>query len=111
MPLACDVNRPAAFCVSHSPDRRPTSRRLAMLDRRSFLAHAGGTAAALLAVPGLRAEEGATAPAPLPPRDLYLRDEEAYWTEIRKQFLIPPDEVYLNNGTVGSCPWPVLRAV
>ena len=81
-----------------------------MLDRRSFLAHAGGTAAALLAVPGLRAEEGATAPA-LPPRDLYLRDEEAYWTEIRKQFLIPADEVYLNNGTVGSCPWPVLRAV
>jgi selenocysteine lyase/cysteine desulfurase len=82
-----------------------------MLDRRHFLAHAGGAAAALLAVPGLRAEEAATAPPPLPPRDLYLRDEEAYWTEIRKQFLIPADEVYLNNGTVGSCPWPVLRAV
>ncbi len=81
-----------------------------MLDRRVFLARAGGAAGALLAATGLRAEADPT-PAPLPARDLYLRDEEAYWTEMRKQFLIPADEVYLNNGTVGSCPRPVLRAV
>jgi selenocysteine lyase/cysteine desulfurase len=30
---------------------------------------------------------------------------------MRKQFLIPADEVYLNNGTVGSSPLPVLRAI
>ena len=30
---------------------------------------------------------------------------------MRKQFLIPEDEIYLNNGTVGSSPAPVLRAV
>jgi len=30
---------------------------------------------------------------------------------LRKQFLIPADEVYLNNGTVGSSPAPVLRAI
>ena len=30
---------------------------------------------------------------------------------MRKQFLIPADEVYLNNGTVGSSPAPVLRAI
>ena len=81
-----------------------------MIYRRDFLAHAGGAAAALLGAPSLRALGDIPAP-PLPPRDLYSRDEESYWTEIRKQFLIPPDEVFLNNGTVGSCPWPVVRAV
>jgi selenocysteine lyase/cysteine desulfurase len=30
---------------------------------------------------------------------------------MRRQFLIPEDEVYLNNGTVGSSPVPVLRAI
>ena len=30
---------------------------------------------------------------------------------MRRQFLIPENEVYLNNGTVGSSPAPVLRAV
>src|SRR6266850_819471 len=93
MPAGKDVNRPPTFQVCHTPALHSLTRRLEMLDRRDFLTHAGGAAAAL------------------PPRDLYLRDEEAYWTEVRKQFLIPPDEVYLNNGTVGSSPWPVLRAV
>ena len=61
------------------------------------------------AAPLLRLVE--QAPAQLPDPSLYDSNEEAYWTEIRKQFLIPADEVYLNNGTVGSCPAPVLRAV
>jgi selenocysteine lyase/cysteine desulfurase len=83
-----------------------------MLDRRRFLSQAAGTAGALLAAPSLFAQLPKLPPGPaLPPRDLYTRDEEAYWTELRKQFLIPADEVYLNNGTVGSCPLPVLRAV
>src|SRR5947209_16023013 len=81
-----------------------------MLDRRLFLAQAGGAAGALLAAASVPARADTPAP-PLPARDLYLRDEEAYWTELRRQFVTPSDEVYLNNGTVGSCPWPVLRAV
>ena len=50
-------------------------------------------------------------PAKLPDKSLYETNEEAYWAELRKQFLISPNEVYLNNGTVGSSPAPVLRAV
>ncbi|HLX82790.1 MAG TPA: aminotransferase class V-fold PLP-dependent enzyme [Terriglobales bacterium] len=50
-------------------------------------------------------------PKNLPARSLFEQDEEAYWRELRKQFLIPSDEIYLNNGTVGSSPGPVLRAV
>jgi len=86
-----------------------------MHDRRDFLGRAGGAVAALLGAPALRTATAAAIdgapPPPLPPRELYTKDEEAYWTEMRKQFLIPPDEVFLNCGTVGSSPWPVLRAV
>jgi len=84
-----------------------------MLDRRRFLLSAAAIAAAA-GLPSSLAEAQAAAHSdnhPLPPRDLYDRDQEAYWAELRKQFLIPVDEVYLNNGTVGSSPLPVLRAI
>ncbi len=77
-----------------------------MLDRRRFLASAVA-GAALAAFP-------TTLPGQkflLPASRLYEQDEEAYWTELRRLFPIPDDVVYLNNGTVGSCPEPVLQAV
>ena len=81
-----------------------------MLDRRDFLTSIAGAAGALHASHRwLNLFE--QAPARLPDSSLYASNEEAYWTELRKQFLIPEDEVYLNNGTVGSSPAPVLRAV
>ena len=85
-----------------------------MLDRRRFLlSSAAATAAIGLPFPGTDAFATAQVDdrQPLPPRDLYDRDQEAYWAALRKQFLIPADEVYLNNGTVGSSPRPVLRAI
>lgn len=35
--------------------------------------------------------------------------EEAYWQSIRKQYMIAPDEVYLNTGSFGSQPRPVFE--
>ena len=84
-----------------------------MVDRRGFLssiAGVAGAAGALGLAPKWAAALEQEAPK-LPDRALYDSNEEAYWTEMRKQFLIPADEVYLNNGTVGSSPMPVLRAI
>jgi selenocysteine lyase/cysteine desulfurase len=51
-------------------------------------------------------------PAPqMPNRSLYDTNQDAYWEAIRQQFVIPEDHIYLNNGTVGSSPLPVLKAV
>jgi len=84
-----------------------------MVDRRGFLssiAGVAGAASALGIAPTWFAALKQEAPK-LPDHALYDSNEEAYWAEMRKQFLIPFDEVYLNNGTVGSSPMPVLRAV
>jgi isopenicillin-N epimerase len=84
-----------------------------MIDRRGFLSSLAGGAGVVgaLSLPGTWRAVLDQAPAQLADRALYDSNEEAYWTELRKQFLIPADEVYLNNGTVGSSPAPVLRAI
>jgi isopenicillin-N epimerase len=81
-----------------------------MVNRRGFLSSVGGVAGVLGLAPRFESLREDAAPQ-LPASTLYEKDEEAYWTELRKQFLIPADEVYLNNGTVGSSPRPVLKAV
>jgi selenocysteine lyase/cysteine desulfurase len=80
-----------------------------LLNRRSFLGAAASLAGAAVLKRDLFAQL-AQIPA-LPDRASYDKNEDAYWAELRKQFLIPEDEVYLNNGTVGSSPAPVLRAI
>ncbi len=81
-----------------------------MLDRRRFLSSTAALAGAL-ALPNRLFAQLASAPPNLPDPNQYTANQDAYWSELRKQFLIPADEVYLNNGTVGSSPAPVLRAI
>src|SRR5215468_3844587 len=83
-----------------------------MFDRRSFLSSFAGVAAlGSASLPNICGELLGQASDKLPDRSLYDANEETYWTEVRKLFLIPEDEVYLNNGTVGSSPTPVLKEV
>ncbi len=90
-----------------------------MLNRRHFLSTSFASsvfAPSLLAGASLKPGRHLWAqleslPSHLPDRSLYESNPDAYWRELRKQFLIPSDEIYLNNGTVGSSPAPVLRAV
>jgi selenocysteine lyase/cysteine desulfurase len=84
-----------------------------MVDRRGFLSSFAGAAgvAATLGLNGELFAQLAQAPPQLPDKSLYTSNEEMYWTELRKQFLIPAENIYLNNGTVGSSPAPVLRAI
>src|SRR5215813_7575813 len=81
-----------------------------MLNRRGFLTSSLAVSASL-AVPRSLWAQLASLPTKLPDRSLYDSDHDGYWRELRKQFLIPADEIYLNNGTVGSSPAPVLRAI
>lgn len=72
------------------------------MDRRSFLTFLGGTPLAWpRALDALAGELSVGGQA----------DDEAFWEQVRRQFLIPPDRVYLNNGTLGPSPRVVVDAV
>jgi isopenicillin-N epimerase len=82
-----------------------------MPDRRGFLSVFGAAAAATALPIAKIYDDAGQSQTAMPDASLYARDEEAYWTALRKQFLIPEEEVYLNNGTVGTSPLPVLKAI
>lgn len=89
-----------------------------MLNRRHFLT-SSAVAAAGLSLTALTPQQAEAAsadlachlPTALPDPALYHQNEDRYWAELRKLYVIPEDMVYLNNGTVGSSPTPVLQAV
>jgi selenocysteine lyase/cysteine desulfurase len=67
-------------------------------------------AAALFGLPLARATD--TKIAPLPEKSLLDRDPEGYWKRIREeQFLLPNWRSFLNNGSLGVAPKPVVAAV
>ena len=82
-----------------------------MLPRRDFIQRAA-FAAALLGIPFQRAEQIlCTQSVPFPSRDLLSSDPLRYWTGLRAQWLLAPDRINLNCGSVGCSPLPVLRAM
>jgi selenocysteine lyase/cysteine desulfurase len=97
--------------LAHNRFTIPTLNGDSMLNRRDFFRASVATAAGTLAFSGSALAELAEQAPSLPDRSLYDRDQDAYWAEVRKQFLIPENEIYLNNGTCGSSPLPVLKAV
>ena len=80
------------------------------MKRRDFLRSAA-IAAAAFGVPIVRAEQAFSMDAPqLPSESLFASDPEKYWAELRRQWLLAPDRINLNCGSVGCTPLPVLRA-
>ncbi len=81
------------------------------MDRRTFF-YSAAAATALTTIPfPLAADSPELKNAKLPPRSLYDSNPEKYWRQVRELFVIPENEIYLNNGTCGSSPLPVLNAV
>lgn len=78
------------------------------MNRRQLLRNAT-YAAALFGLPP--SEIGAETPS-LPDDGLFRRDPEAFWKRIRdEQFLLPGWRAFLNNGSLGIAPKPVVQAV
>lgn len=51
-------------------------------------------------------------PMPLPQQEVLGTNPEKYWTDLRRdQFLLADSRVFLNNGSLGLTPRPVLQAV
>ena len=69
-------------------------------------------AACAAAAMGLPLDAQQQAIRPLPDEALFRRDPEAYWLKVREdQFYLPGWRSFLNNGSLGVAPRPVLAAV
>src|SRR5580765_2689470 len=75
------------------------------LSRKSFLRHASVLAASWSSMEAFAARPTLTAP------EDDVTDNEAYWRTVRDAFPLSKDWAYLNNGTLGPSPYPVIEAV
>ncbi len=76
-------------------------------NRRNFL-----RSAALLAASSVTEMEAFAAKQELDTSgDLIAEDDEKYWSNVRQLFPLTKDYAYLNNGTMGPSPYPVIDAV
>jgi isopenicillin-N epimerase len=72
------------------------------MKRRAFLSILGGTALAWPRTLEALSRQVQSGGGP---------DDETFWAFVKDQFLIPPDRIYLNNGTLGPSPAVVVEAV
>ncbi len=80
-------------------------------DRRSLLRWGLATLAAAPAIRGLSPLGGDVAPGEGPPDLSFFgeREDEPFWKAVRGCFRIDPGVIYLNNGSLGPTPLPVLE--
>ena len=80
------------------------------MHRRSLFR--GAAAAAAAALYGVGPSWSSETVKPLPSNDLFISQPERYWLQLREeQFYLPGWRVFLNNGSLGVAPRPVLEAV
>jgi isopenicillin-N epimerase len=81
------------------------------MNRRDFIRRSA-PAAAVLGIPTALARRAFANDVPaLPPSNLLATDPDRYWAELRRQWLLAPDRINLNCGSVGCTPLPVLRTM
>lgn len=80
-----------------------------MISRRNLIKSLGLSALSLptLASNGFSQANGSTDPNGLLPSP----EDPTYWKKIREQFMLAPDKVFFNTGTVGAMPKPVVDAM
>lgn len=82
-----------------------------MQSRRELFRRAA-VGAAFFGLSPARAERAFAQETPrLPSALLHVTDPDRYWAELRRQWLLAPDHINLNCGSVGCSPLPVLNAV
>jgi selenocysteine lyase/cysteine desulfurase len=78
------------------------------INRRNFLTQSG---LGMLAATLFTSWKGEDLPPEMPDKTLLDSHSEKYWKQIRKQFVLYKDRIYLNNGTMGPSPKPVIAAM
>ncbi len=78
-------------------------------DRRKFIKQTAGTMLAGIALSDFAFAENQTL---ISSNGMKIEnDDEKFWSMVRQQFPLTKDVAYLNNGTFGPSPYPVIEAV